>query len=416
MCPRTTIPLTIVSLSTLSMRITIVTGPFHPTPPGPSGAVERRWYYVAREFARKGHDVTFISKRAPSLPASEVVDGVQHFRHTNFKATRFLTINLLYDLIYAIRSMRRLPRADILVTNDFTLPVFAKWVVPFAGRISMNVARVPKGQLFLYQGATRLVGVSSMIRDEIVRQTPSLAARAHFIPNPIDTSIFNQEPGENVLTSSEPEIVYTGRVHREKGLDTLIKAHRLLWKEFPDLRLRIIGPWRVESGGGGEKFLKQLKKLAGDAPVEFTDAIYDRAQLATAIRRGRYYCYPSVAERGEAFPCAPLEAMGCGRVPIVSKLLQFRDYIRDGENGVYFDHTAVDPVKALADTMRRLIVDPALTQRLASQAAIDATHYSFDRIADLYLQDFSEMLGQSGPATAKAAAAVVSTDPIAPVR
>ena len=39
------------------MKITIVLGAFFPVPPIKGGAVEKIWFALGQEFARRGHDV-----------------------------------------------------------------------------------------------------------------------------------------------------------------------------------------------------------------------------------------------------------------------------------------------------------------------------------------------------------------------
>jgi glycosyltransferase involved in cell wall biosynthesis len=45
------------------------------------------------------------------------------------------------------------------------------------------------------------------------------------------------------------------------------------------------------------------------------------------------FVYPCLAEQGETFGLAPLEAVACGAVPIVSDLSCFGDFITPGVNG-----------------------------------------------------------------------------------
>ena len=375
------------------MRITIVTGPFYSPPPAPGGAVERRWFHVARHFAALGHDVTFLSRRHDGTLAKEqTLDGVRHRRRTAFRSTRSFPLNLAKDALYTARMLAMLPKADVLVTNTFWLPAVAPRLRRGAGRLSVNVARVPKGQLKLYRKADRLVGVSTAIKDAICREAPELCPRTTYVPNPIDTDVFTprgQEP-------ARPAVVYTGRVHPEKGLDVLCDAFRDLRRARPDLTLWVIGAWKVEDGGGGGAFRDDLEKRAGEG-AEFVDPIYDREALAEAIRGGTVYCYPSRAEKGEAFPCAPLEAMGCGRACVVSDLPQFDDYVRDGENAVRFDHRGDGAPANLARAIAGLLDDRDRRNRLAAAAARTAAGYSFSAVAKLYLDDFEAMLKEPRP-------------------
>ncbi len=50
------------------MRITIVLGAFFPVPPIMGGAVEKVWFALGQEFARRGHEVVQISRTHSTLP------------------------------------------------------------------------------------------------------------------------------------------------------------------------------------------------------------------------------------------------------------------------------------------------------------------------------------------------------------
>src|SRR5205807_778782 len=80
------------------MKITIVTGAFLPVPPIMGGAIEKAWYALAREFARRGHEVVFVSRKLPQLPAEEAADGVRHVRVRGFDTPRSLPWLKLLDL------------------------------------------------------------------------------------------------------------------------------------------------------------------------------------------------------------------------------------------------------------------------------------------------------------------------------
>jgi glycosyltransferase involved in cell wall biosynthesis len=99
-----------------------------------------------------------------------------------------------------------------------------------------------------------------------------------------------------------------------------------------------------------------------------------------------------VAEKGEAFPIAPLEAMACGCAPVVSDLRCFDDAITDGENGWLFDHRD-DTGKPLAALLERLMTSDELRIRTAEAAKQRSRDYTPQAVAQLFLEDFAELTG-----------------------
>lgn len=370
------------------LRITIVQGAFLPVPPLMGGAVEKAWYALGRAFASEGHEVTHLGRTHPQLPRDERDGGVHYVRVDGFTATPSLWRLKLRDLRYSWRVRRRLPPADILVTNTFWLPMIERR--RSRGRVYVHVARYPKGQLRFYPRSATLQTVSAPIRDAIERETRAPADRVRLVPYPL-APVYLTERGD-----AERIILYTGRVHPEKGVHLLVDAFARLHASggARDWRLRIVGPWETAQGGGGDAYRAQLQQLAraARAPVELAPPIFDETQLAQEYRRAALFCYPSLAEFGETFGLAVLEAMGSGAAPIVSDLACFRDFVRPQENGLVFAHRSPDPAGALAAALQRSTADTELRERLRLAAWHTARDYALPRIARRYLDDFAELL------------------------
>src|SRR5581483_3860572 len=197
------------------MKITIVLGAFFPVPPIMGGAVEKVWFALGQEFARRGHEVLLVSRRHPSLPRAERIDGVEHVRVSGFRQPRSLVLLKLLDLIYSLRVRRILPAADMLVTNTFWLPVIER--TRRHGLVYVDVQRGPKGQMRWYAHAARLLAVSRAIADAIVLQAPELKAKVRVIPNPVPFPIDELPEAPRSKT-----ILFVGRLHPEKGIELLL--------------------------------------------------------------------------------------------------------------------------------------------------------------------------------------------------
>lgn len=373
------------------MKISIVTGPWLPVPPLQGGAIPRLWQGLAEQFAAKGHQVTMLCRSYPGQPQQEMINGVSYVRHSGFPQSRSIGLDLLKDLAYALVMVPILPRADILVINDFWLPVFAAALRPDAGRIVINAARFPKGQYYLYRGVTRIAATSRAIQEAIANQYPALTSRIQVIPNPIDTSVFSPPLSPRPVRENKT-ILYVGRIHPEKGIHLLLDAFAILSEQLPQVKLRILGPVKESQGGGGEDYLRTLHAKAQGLSVEFLPPIFDLHKLSEAYRDADLFCYPSLAEKGESFGVAPLEAMTTGLVSIVSDLACFRDFIEEGQTGYFFDHRSPEAAKNLAVTLASAILNEDETSQMAVKAAQQATEFSYEKVALLYLQDFETFL------------------------
>src|SRR5438105_1195139 len=371
------------------MKITIVLGAFFPVPPTMGGGVEKVWFTLAPEFVKRGHEVIMISRKLADLPREETIDGVKHLRVNGFNTPRSLLWLKFLDLIYSIRTMSILPRADIIVTNTFWLPILLR--DSKRGKIYVHVGRYPKGQMRFYRRAGRLQAPSRAIADQIQQQAPRLTSKVVAIPYPITTIAQSAPP----LLGRDKIILFVGRVHTEKGVHLLVDAFTSgAQSAFADWQLMIVGPAETKLGGGGDAYLASLRRSADKAEgkITFAGPIFDSAKLADAYRNARLFVYPSLSECGESFGLAPLEAMAHGCAVLVSDLDCFHDFIRDKETGFIFDHRAQPVAETLRAKIDNIVADETSLARVAVAGYEKSAEYSPERVAEQFLKDFDSVI------------------------
>src|ERR1700704_1708922 len=387
------------------MKITIVLGAFLPVPPIMGGAVEKVWFQLGQEFARRGHDVVQISRASPQFPNDEVINGVRHLRVRGFDTPGSLFWLKFLDLLYSIRAMsilrsRRmseLPKADVIVTNTFWLPFLLR--NSKRGRVYIHVARYPKGQTRFYANAARLQAPSHAVARAIADEAPKLAGKIRVIPYPAPGSTTDRAPSP--AGEREKIILFVGRVHPEKGVRLLVEAFASGARTvFADWKLMLVGPTNEKHGGGGASYLVDLKRFAANAgdKIIFRGPIFDQTELEQTLCAARVFVYPSLAERGESFGLAPLEAMAQGCAVFVSDLACFRDFIRDGETGFIFNHRSLNPAESLRAKIENVIVDPTLLSTVADAGYRKSAEYSLACVADQFLEDFNLLIANSDAA------------------
>lgn len=375
------------------MRITIVGGFFLPVPPVLGGATEKVWHRLAGDFAAKGHQVTYLSRSWPGLPAAGSAAGVVHRRLRGAEHTGSLGVNLLRDFFWGIRVVRALPPADVVICHSLTLPVWLRWIKPSAGRIAVVLGRSPRGRLRFYRGVDRVYATSSELAARIRSESSTLGERTRIIWNPIDWKLHAAASAQ----SGDPVVIgYVGRLHPEKGLESLLAATARLANrpDLPNWRLEIVGPAEVRAGGGGEPWRDDL--AARFAPqlgsrMNFRPAEFDPERLASIYGAMDVFCYPSLAENGETFGVAVAEAMAARAAPVVSALACFGDLVHDGETGLVFDHRATDAEARLAGQLARLVSNASLRRAIATRAREHVRRFDYPEIAALILNDLGKL-------------------------
>ena len=431
------------------MKITIATGPIFPVPAVRGGAVQRLWEGLAREFAKRGHEVTIFAREFPGQAKAESVDGIRFVRRGGYEQSTSIKRDLVQCLLYALKTARHVPAGDVVVTNDFWMPAVLPWAKPSAGKIVVNANRFPKNQYWLYSKSAAFAAVSAPVAVAIREQTPSAADRVAVVPNAIDEIFLERTKGlkdqgtksprdkkakgeeeweggkvrkyegEKVAKQDTQEkrpvrILFVGRIHPEKGLGLLASALQLMAGRDQEIKRErdqetkrrrggpetswecvIVGPVKQSEGGGGEAFAGELKRQVEGLPVRFEVPVYEPSALATIYDAADVFVYPSVADTGESFGIAPLEAMARGVVPVVSNLAVFREYLEPGVNGMVFDHRSAGAAENLASVLRDLIGDADKRTQMGAAARDTAEKFSPEAIADKYLQLFEKVISGS---------------------
>ena len=373
------------------MKITILQGAFFPVPAIQGGAIEKAWEVLGQAFAAVGHNVTHISKRHPELPDNEYIGAVHHLRVRGFKSVQNPYLLKLKELLYVLKVRSVLPPADILVTHTFWAPL----LLPQKkyGKIFVHVGRYPKGQLKFYTKASRFQVPTSAIARAVENEVPKRSDDICILPYPIGWNIdCNYEYSKRPKT-----ILYLGRIHAEKGIFELVNAFKNIpLADRKDWKLLIRGPWRTEQGGGGENYLSKVTNAIQDCgpQIEILEPTFSSAELKFELQKTRLFVYPSLAEKGETFGLAVLEAMSCGCVPLVSSLECFQDLVEENENGYIFDHRSKDLVRSLSITLLKSIQATNQNMVFSSRCLKKAKEFELDRLALQYIGDFSNLLSK----------------------
>lgn len=367
------------------MRISIITGPFMSLPPHSIGAVEKLWFELGKEF-EKNNEVYFISKRF----SAQQISNNEFIYIKGYDSKKNKIYNLVLDFIYSYTALKKAPKSDIVILNSIWSPVLYPLFRKKLKHALYNIARTPKNQLFLYKNVDILSCVSCAVYNIAMKQTPKLKEKYYIVNNPINTEVFNMTKEKSCKT--EPTVIYTGRINKEKGLDILVKAVNILNKNGVKVNLNLIGAKSIAKGGSGPDYVKYLNDLATDFKINWIDPIYSPLDLANAMRQGDIFCYPSIAEAGETFGVSPLEAMGIGLPTIVSDLDCFKDFIKDNQTGMIFNHRQEQPEKELSQIIYKIISSKDLYHKLSINGYTISRNFSNANIANQYLDIFKKLI------------------------
>lgn len=198
-----------------------------------------------------------------------------------------------------------------------------------------NLTRLTKGALlsylkFFYRRCNTTIAptptIERMLNGYGIRNTT-------VVSNGIDTRIFNPKvSGDSVrhelkIKDSEKMLLYMGRLSREKRIEVMLKAAKLLLEKKEPIRFVIGGT------GPAEHYYREMANRMGlGKHVKFLGFV-DQERLPKVYAASDALCMPSTFET-QGIVC--LEAMAMGKPVIGANYMAMKELIRNGKNGEKF--------------------------------------------------------------------------------
>jgi glycosyltransferase involved in cell wall biosynthesis len=173
--------------------------------------------------------------------------------------------------------------------------------------------------------------VSQFILDKHIQYRPSIAPKSSQIYNFIDLGKYSPN------FSHENYYLYFGRLSREKGVMTLLRA----WRNFPSIRLKIVGT------GDIEKDAKQYIEEHQMSNVELVGFL-SGDRLFDIVKRSKFIIVPS--EWYENNPMNVIESFALGKPVIGARIGGIPELIQEDLNGYLFES---EDVAGLTNSIKR---------------------------------------------------------------
>ncbi|AKJ65359.1 glycosyltransferase [Kiritimatiella glycovorans] len=205
------------------------------------------------------------------------------------------------------------------------------------------------------------------------------ADRLKVLPRGVNLHDFNPERRDPDFwrewdTGDRFTFLYVGRVSREKNLDVMLEAFRMLCDEGADADLAVVGDG---------PFAGELRRRYHDSRIVFTGTLTgDR--LSAAYASADAFVFPS---RTDTFGNAVLEAHASGLPAIVSDCGGPQEIVGSHHSGIIVDTHTPD---ALAQSMRTLLRDRELYETLRSGALARARDSRWEQALSLLLERDAE--------------------------
>ncbi len=193
------------------------------------------------------------------------------------------------------------------------------------------------------------------------------------------------------IPNGAPVLGIVARLFRSKGHTELLRATAVVKREFPDVRVLVVGidDPRANPGGGSHKAELEvlIRELGIEENVIFTGFRTDVPQLMGAMD---IYAMPSYHE---PLGVVYLEAMALRKPVVALRSGGVPEVVVDGETGFL---TPPGDVPALTEALLALLRDPALRQRFgaAGRRRLE-TELTPQRMCDEMVEIYSATLNRS---------------------
>jgi glycosyltransferase involved in cell wall biosynthesis len=323
--------------------------------PWVKGGAERRVYELARRLVERGHEVHWYTMgfwMDENSKMSEDMDLEGIHLHSVCKPVELYTSDrrsIKEAIYFAIKLLRPLMRENFDVVDCQGFPFFSCFTAKIhslTGRSTLFVTFHEVWGDYWYEYLGKLGVFGKMVEKltfkltdhnitvskKTMRDLEDLGGvESTVIPNGINfseiESIEAQNPDNKIQSIHNSDVLYAGRLIKEKNLELLLESIETVRSRMPEVKCLIIG-----EGPEREKLEKIVLKKNLKGSIEFMGFLEDHENLISLMKSSKVFVLPS---KREGFGMVVVEANASG-LPVVvyeHEMNAARDLIDENVNG-----------------------------------------------------------------------------------
>lgn len=218
------------------------------------------------------------------------------------------------------------------------------------------------------------VGISKTIQDKVIDDFQLRPEKTRVVNNGVDTKVYSTNKVEK--NTDKIQIITTGRLHKVKNHQQLIKVFCDLVSVEPNLHLVILG-----EGETRDLLENQINVLGLNNYVSMPGM---KKNVSEYLQRSDIYVSTSLTE---GVPLSILEAMSCGLPVVATDVGGTKDFVENGVNGYLIEK---NDDEALFDAMYKLITSENMRFEMGHKAHETSQRWDIAHCAEGYEMLYEE--------------------------
>lgn len=325
------------------------------------GGIAQHVQGLTKFLQNKGHEVEIISSENTfTIP-------IKGLKNPSFMISSFIKSKFKknFDIVHAHNIPSALAMKNSSGKKILTIHgIFSKQIGEIHSKSSENISKKYETRALSWADAI------TAISKESSNYYSNLGYNVNQIPNGIDLSCFEQESDRRF----DKQIIYAGRLSKEKGSETLLEICNNL---DDDVDLLIVG-----EGPEQEKFMNINLKKKNIHYLGFQN----HKKTISLIKGSDILIQPSLSE---GISTTLLEAMACKTCIITSNVGGNLELIENQESGILIEPTND---KLFNKSINQLIQDESLREKFSESAFNKIKQYDWKNIGQKYLDLYESLL------------------------
>jgi glycosyltransferase involved in cell wall biosynthesis len=382
------------------LRIGLVTNTFLPT----VGGLEWKVHYLATQYVRMGHDVTVFAERPGILPINPAIQVSPIYNlircGISFPGVARLGLDRIFYRRRIMQEYQKKPydilhchqigspaRYGLDIKKITGIPVISTTSgadVQKCAELGYGICLDPKKEIMVRDNLQKIdvVGsISASVRKDIERLSPK--AKIVDIPNGVDWENFQIGPQtllrDLVGISDDSKIMISvGRNHKKKGYALGLAAFAKIASRFPNCIYVLVG-----------KEVPDLESTVAELGLKNQVFLLDQItmdEIPYYMHSSDIFFNPSLLE---GFAQVNAQALCCGLPMVITDAPGNADA---GLNGGALIARSAD-VDSIAEKLEMMLSSENLQRKLGKEAFDSSRRYSWETIAQQYVEIFHEFVG-----------------------